>query len=277
MLNKYQAHWLSHSSISTFKNCPLAYYYSAVFKDDEKCKISTVSPYMTLGLAVHSPLESLAEVPSEERKNKKFAPEFFKVWESMSGEKGGFENENQENEFKERGIAMLKNVKSNIQYLEGETAFLLPDHSELPWMWLSEEENLILSGKLDYILKKENEYFVIDFKTGLKEEKADSLQLPIYRILLNHFLPGGDFRAAYWQLQTAAAPVEKQIPSLAESRELVLDIGRKIKQARLDKNFECPRGDSGCFACQGYQKIINGSATYIARGIYGAKMYKVNK
>lgn len=275
MPNKYKATYVSHSSSSTFKNCPLAYFYSAVYKDADGDKISTVSPHLTLGVSVHEPLEALMEVPSDERKNTKFAPLFFKTWESLSGEKGGFKNPEQEEEFKQRGVEMLKRVKANIHHLEGESAFLVKERKELPWFWLSEEEEIILCGKTDVILKHEDCYEVIDFKTGKNQEKDSSLQLPIYRLLLNHYFGAANFRAKYWYLLSDDAPIEKEIPSLEESRELVLDIGRKIKQARADKNFECPRGESGCFACRDYRKIVNGDAKFSGKGIYGAKMYTI--
>lgn len=275
--NKFQAHWLSHSSISTYKNCPLAYYYSAVYKTEDKKKISTTSPHLALGCAVHAPLEALAEVASEDRKNTKFAPQFFKTWEEFSGDKGGFDNPEQEETFKQRGIEMLKNVKANIHHLEGESAFLLPDHNELPWFWFSEKENLILSGKLDFLIKEKDGYYVIDFKTGNNVEKETSLQLPIYRLLLNNFLGKSDFRAAYWYVAKDGAPVEKEMPSLEESRDLVMDIALKIRQARIDKVFECPNGDMGCFACRDYRKIIDGAATFVGLGTYGGKVYKINK
>ncbi len=275
-LDKFKAFWNSHSSISAFKNCPLGYYYGNIYKDKDKKKISTVSPHLTLGCAVHAPLEALAEIPSEERKNTKFAPAFFKTWEEFDGEKGGFKDAEEEESYKLRGIEMLKNVKENIHHLEGETAFLIPDKNDLPWFWLSEEENLILAGKLDFLLKKEDCYYVIDFKSGMKDEHSDSLQLPIYRLLLNHFLGESDFKAAYWNIGRDKSPIEKKIPSLEESRELVLDVARKMKQARLDNKFECPRGENFCFACRDYQKIISGDAKFVGYGTYGAKLYSIN-
>lgn len=274
MPNKFQATWASPSSIGDFINCPRAYYLKNVWKDDSKAKMSTVSPYLTLGSVVHEMLEPLAEIPSEQRKNKKFAPEFFKSWANYAGEKGGFDNDEQEEEFKQRGIAMLKNVKENIQYLEGETHFLMPKRSDLPWLWLSEKEEIILCGKLDWI-NKDDGYRVLDFKTGQRDEKEGSLQLPIYSILLNHFCKAEKVSAQYWYVARDSAPVEKKLPDVEESKKIILDIALKMKESRAAQKFDCPYG--GCFACDDFEKILRGEGKFVGTNIYNAKLYKINK
>ncbi len=280
-LNKFKGNWLSASSIANFKSCPLSYYYANVFKDTDKKKISTVSKYMTLGLACHEPLEALSDVPSEQRKDVKLSHLFYDTWDSLSGEKGGFDTSEQEAEFKARGVEMLKNVKANIHHLEGQTVTMLPDRRELPWFWLdnkNEEEgsnNLVLCGKVDFCILNGNTLRVLDFKTGLKEEKDDSLQLPIYRLLADHFYPNKDFEAFYWYIGKDAAPKKKEIPSVDECRARVMEIGLKIKEAREKQEFECPNGEMGCRSCLPYKAIVNGRAKFVGLGTYGAKMFKI--
>ena len=48
--------------------------------------------------------------------------------------------------------------------------------SDLPSYWLSEEDNIMLCGKIDWLeyLKEEDAIHIIDFKTG-KKGKAPSL------------------------------------------------------------------------------------------------------
>jgi hypothetical protein len=61
--DKYKAVWVSHSSIGDFLKCPRAYFLHNVYKDPKTGrKINIVSPALSLGLAVHTALESLKVV-----------------------------------------------------------------------------------------------------------------------------------------------------------------------------------------------------------------------
>lgn len=272
MANKFQAVWSSASSIGDFLSCPRAYYLKNIFKDSDGQKMAIVSPALSLGSVIHETLEPLLELHSEERKNKKLAPAFFSNWAQFSGERGGFDSEQQEKEFQERGIEMIKRAKANIHHLEGEAAFLMPKRSDLPWMWLSEEDELILCGKTDVILKKES-YEVIDFKTGMNEEREGSLQLPIYKILLSHFLKTDKLRAFYWYLQKDDNLKEKELPPLEEAKEKILNIVRQMKVARAEKKFECPHG--GCRSCQDFEKILRSEAKFVGHNAFRAKTFKI--
>ena len=70
MPDKYKAIWMSHSSYENYIKCPRLYYLANIYKDPKtKNKISVTSPYIALGVAVHSVLEPLMEIKSEERRN----------------------------------------------------------------------------------------------------------------------------------------------------------------------------------------------------------------
>ena len=58
----------------------------------------------------------------------------------------------------------------------------------LPHYYLNDTDNIILCGKVDWIeyLDEVDGLRVIDFKTGRNEEKEESLQLPIYQLLLHN-------------------------------------------------------------------------------------------
>src|SRR5476649_1046372 len=69
--DKYTAIWVSHSSIGDFLKCPRAYYLHNVYKDPKTGrKINIASPALSLGLAVHTTLEALKNIPVEERMKK---------------------------------------------------------------------------------------------------------------------------------------------------------------------------------------------------------------
>ena len=52
----------------------------------------------------------------------------------------------------------------------------------------SPEENIILCGKIDWLKYNEDtdSVCIIDFKTGKHDENGESLQLPIYQLLLKN-------------------------------------------------------------------------------------------
>jgi hypothetical protein len=60
-----------------------------------------------------------------------------------------------------------------------------------------------------------------------------------------------------------------------ESFERVYSIANKIKQARENGEFLCPRGEAGCFACRPFEKILKGEAEYIGVGEMKQDLYMV--
>ena len=71
----------------------------------------------------------------------------------------------------------------------------------------------------------------------------------------------------------ATTPNGVKLPGIEKSHETVLEIARKVKNAREKKEFDCPRGAAGCFACRPFEKILKGEAEYIGVGGYGQEMY----
>ena len=179
MPDKYTAVWVSHSSMGDFIKCPRAYYLRNVYKDPKtKRKINIVNPALSLGVSVHEVLEGLADFPSEERMNRDLLEWFDEVWKKVTGVKGGFTSSEQEKEYKDRGIAMLKNVIKDPRFLT-QKRIKLPKGEMNPNFYLSEEDNIILNGLVDWIeyLPESNSLHIVDFKTGKKEEGENSLQL----------------------------------------------------------------------------------------------------
>ena len=70
--DKYSALWVSHSSIGDFIKCPRAYYLHNIYRTKDNRKINTVSPALSLGIAVHDTLENLANFKTEIRFNLPF-------------------------------------------------------------------------------------------------------------------------------------------------------------------------------------------------------------
>lgn len=272
-MDKFSAIWLSHSTINTFKHCPRAYYLSSIYRDPRTThKINVITPSMALGSAVHEVLESLSSLITEERFKVSLIDRFESAWKKVSGPMGGFEDEATETRYKERGADMLRRVMAHPGPLAEKAVKIKMD---LPYYWISEEDNLILCGKLDWLqyLPADDAVHIIDFKTGVGEESVDSLQLPIYYLLAHNCQTREVKKASYWYIARDDMPTEKKLPNLDKSKELVLKVGKAMKLARQLDKFKCPEGESGCKHCLPYEKIIRGEATFVGTGDYGTDLY----
>lgn len=256
MIDKYNAIWLSHSSISDYLACPRSYFLKNIYKDPQtNHKLQIVSPALSLGVSVHEVLESLSTLPVKERFKKSLIPTFEQQWQKVSGEIGGFTSTSLEKEYYHRGIAMINRVMANPGILL-ELAVKIKD--DLPHFVLSEKDNLILCGKLDWLSynKTNKTVHIIDFKTGKNKEKENSLQLPIYLLLASYCQKYQVAKASYWYLQLSDQLSEKVLPDIQTAKEEICQIGKKIALARKLAAFKCPHG--GCPHCLPFEKLLKG-------------------
>lgn len=277
--DKYSAVWVSHSSMGDFLKCPRAYYLHNVYKNPKTGrKINIVNPSLSLGQAVHSTLEVLHHIPVEERLKRDLLADFENSWQTISGKKGGFKTEAEEDEAKAGGRVMIERVIRNPGPLAKKTVRLKETDSGMPPNFiLSAEDNIILCGVIDWLEYCENDdsIRIIDFKTGKHEESDDSLQLPIYLLLLQALQKRRVSSAAYWYLEKDDMPIIMPLPDARKAKEKVLATAVRVKEAREKKSYDCPRGAEGCFACQPYEAVIVGRAEYLGVGGYGQDIYSV--
>jgi ATP-dependent helicase/DNAse subunit B len=240
-----------------FLKCPRLYYLHNVYKDAvTKNKIALVTPHMSLGIAVHEVLEGLADFPSESRMERDLLALYNDAWKKVAGKRGGFTEESEEKMFKDRGVLMLENVKKTPRFLPNKR-LKLPRETMNPNFYLSEEDNIILNGLVDWIeyLPETDSLHIVDFKTGKKEESESSLQLPIYLLLCHALQKRKVTKASYWYLESDTM-IEKKLPEEEASREAVLQVARKVKKARDEGIFLCPEGTGGCMHCLVYEEIL---------------------
>lgn len=275
--DKYSAIWVSHSSMGDFLKCPRAYYLHNVYKDPKTGrKINIVNPALSLGQAVHTTLEALKNIRTEERINRDLMADFEEAWKKVSGRMGGFKNDIEESGAKERGRAMINRVIKNPGPIAKKTVRLRESQNNMPPnFFLSEKENIILCGLIDWLeyVPEDDSIRILDFKTGKHDEGEDSFQLPIYLLLLNTLQGRKVSGAAYWYLDRANEPVDMALPDIDEARQKVLRVALQVKEAREKKAYGCPRGDKGCFACAPYEAILKGEAEYLGVGGYGQDIY----
>lgn len=273
-VDKYSAVWVSHSSIGDFLKCPRAYFLKNVYKNpDTGRKIQIVSPQMSLGQAVHDTLESLSILPTERRFSDSLIDRFEISWKKVSGKKGGFISDEVELDYKERGKRMIERVWRNPGPLKNLAVKIKMD---IPHYWLSEEEGIILCGVIDWLEYCENpeSVHIIDFKTSKTEENKDSLQLPIYQLLVENCQTRPLIKASYWYLERNNEPTEVTLPDSEESQEKVLKIARQIKVARQLGRFKCSH-ETGCYACAPFEAILNGDAENVGVDEYNRDKYLV--
>lgn len=269
--DKYTATWVSHSSISDFLACPRAYYLKNVYKDPKTGhKVQLVSPYLSLGSAVHEVVESLSTLPTKDRFNVPLVDRFEQIWDKYSGEKGGFTSKEYELKFKQRGLDMLNRVQKHPGPLVN---LAVKVNMDLPYYWISEEDNIILCGKIDWLeyLPDEDAVHIIDFKTSRSEEDPSSLQLPIYHLLVHHTQHRPVAKASYWYLELNDELTPKELPDLAQAEKEVLNIAKKIKLTRQLERYTCPHG--GCRACLPYESVLEGKAKLVGINDYSQDLY----
>jgi len=270
MSDKFSAIWVSHSSINDFLRCPRLYYLNNVYKNPKTGrKISLTNPHLSLGQVVHDVLESLSELPAEKRFDIPLKVLLGIKWQKVHGKMGGFRDDIEEMQYKDRALTMLSNVESNPGPILEKAIKLKQD---LPWYWLSEENNIILCGKIDWIKynQEDDTVEIIDFKTGKNEESVNSLQLAIYRLLLENSQKRKIKKASYWYLDKGEI-ADFDLPPLLESEKRVMEIALKIKEARRKNDFACER--SGCYACEALEKIVSNKAEFVGVGEYNKEIY----
>ena len=275
MPDKFSAVWVSHSSIADFKRCPRRYYLGNVYKDPRSHhKVTLVSPALSLGSAVHEVLESLSVLPTAERFKISLLERFAESWSKVSGVQGGFEDKETEAIFRKRGEDMLRRVMAHPGPLERLAVKIKQD---LPHYWLSEGDNIVLCGKLDWLEYDEvqDAVSVLDFKTGKNDEPVDSLQLPIYLLLAHNCQTRPVKKLSYWYIDRDDVPLEQKMPEVDRARETVLKVAKEIKLARALERFKCPEGEGGCKYCRPYEKIIKGDAQFVGVDATGRDVYSL--
>ena len=277
MSDKYTALWVSHSSISAFLECPRAYFLKNVYKDPKTGhKIKLMSPPLALGQAVHEVIESLSEIKTDLRFSEPLLDKFERSWKKLSGKSGGFFDKETEFKYKTRGEDMIRRVGKNPGPL-GELAVKI--NMDLPYYWLSEEDNIILCGKIDWLkyYPDTNSVEIIDFKTSRHEEGEDSLQLPIYHLLVKNCQNREVTAASYWYLDSSDELSPKKLPNLKESQDKIVKIAKRMKLQKSLGKFDCPNGEQGCRACRPFESVLRGEAELVGLDDFKADVYVFDK
>jgi len=271
MKDKFSAVWVSYSSISDYFKCPRLYYLRNIYRDPQNNKkISLIEPPLATGQVIHEVLESLSVKSFKERFNKSLLDILKVGWEKITGEKGGFTSIQQEEKYRIRAEKMIQNVMNHPGPLLNKTIRIRQD---LPYYWLSEEDNIILCGKIDWLeyIEEYDSVRIIDFKTGKTDEDPDSLQLPIYLLLASNTQTKPITGISYWYLDRDNEPVGMPMPDREKSYVRIMEAAKKVALARKLGHFKCR--ENGCRACLPYEAVISGKAKQIGINDFGQNLY----
>ena len=269
MKDKYSAVWVSHSSIGDYLKCPRAYFLKNMYRDPKtNHKIVLMEPPLALGQVVHDVLDSISAKPVPERHIESLLAVYEEKWKDVSRY---FRDHDEEKKYKDRGARMIARVMANPGPL-AEKAIKI--RQELPYYWLSEEDNIILCGKIDWLeyVPDSDSVRIIDFKTGKFDEDEDSLQLPIYLLLAAHCQTKPIAGASYWYLDRDDMPTSVALPSGEDATRRVMEHARMIVLARKLDRFVCKQKD-GCRVCRPFENIINKQAEFVGVGGYNQDIY----
>lgn len=272
MKDKYSAVWVSHSSISDYLKCPRAYYLRNMYRDPKtNHKISLMQPALALGQTIHEVINEISLLPVHERFLVPFTHRFTKRWASISGERGGFTDIEEERTLKNRGQAMIARMTNNPGPLSRKAVKI---REPIPYFWLSEEENIILCGKIDWLeyLPESDSVRIVDFKTGKFDEDPDSLQLPIYYLLAANCQSKPVTGVSYWYLNRDDEPVHAGVPEKKEATERIVEIAKRIALARKLERFMCKHKE-GCSACRPLEAIVAGNAKLVGVNDFSQDVY----
>lgn len=270
--DKYSALWISHSRIKDYKTCPRAYFLKYLYrnpKNNHKMKLMT--PPLALGSIVHDVLDSLTVLPLKERFKGSLVEKLHILWEKIEGKKGGFLDSSIEQQYKTRGEEMVLRLMKNPGPLAKLAVKL---KMELPYFWLSEEKNIILCGKIDWMeyLPETDSIHIIDFKTSKHEEQDDSLQLPIYYLLAKKCQMRHISRMSYWYLEREDGIIEKDLPDESQVLQQVMDAALEIQLAHKLNRFKCKEPD-GCYSCKPLELLVKGEGEFVGVNNYKEDIY----
>lgn len=259
--DQYSALWVSHTTMKDYLYCPRAYYLKHIYKDPRTGhKIKIMIPPMALGQVVHQVLDEISKLPTIDRFTESLLGRFHHAWNTISGEKGGFTSPDHELKFKQRGEVMMQRLMDHPGPLKNPAVKMKED---LPRFLLSEEDNIILCGKVDWLeyLPETDGVHIIDFKTSTKDEDKDSLQLPIYHLLAHYCQKRKVEKVSYWYVDRIDGLVQMNLPDLVTSQQKILEIAQKIKVSKQLNVFKCPK--SGCKYCNTFEKVLEGKGKFV--------------
>lgn len=250
--------WVSYSSISDYLKCPKLYYLKNIYKNPGTgYKIQIARPPTTLGDIVHKTITCIIEKQMQGKADD--IKEYYKrLWQVQAGERGGFRNLDEEKDYKLRGWEMIDRFCKNWD-LSAHKPIIL----NFPKTKIFKDAYLV--GNVDWLEDTGDSLFIMDFKTGKNDETADSLQLPIYTMLVQPRFNKPVTKWAYWYLRDDQ-PVYVPLKPLAEAIKVVKETASQMLNYRNSHNLtniKCPEPHAPQADCNQIEQIVLGNARFL--------------
>lgn len=251
--------FISPSSISDFDHCPQLYFYRNVYRNPKTgLKVQLINPKLALGQIIHDTLRKFLYSAGLQKTQEQLRSILVWQWKQLAGERGGFTSAEEEKTYQDRAAKMVDRFRTHKHFKETQPV-KMPDFPKLDL-----GEDIILTGRLDWLEKENDTYHIVDFKTGESEARDDSIQLPIYAVLASGILKINKIRASYWYLGKDEEIKEFELPDLTTTLENLKRKGAIIKRARLTQSFVCSSGHDSCWACRDFLAIVQGKAKLVS-------------
>ncbi len=249
--------YLSYTSLNDFLRCPRSFYLKNVYRDPTTSfKLQITSPFLTLGSTVHDAIKWFLEAPNPKPPLEALLAKYRNFWLKYRLKRGGFLTEEEEATFGKRGIQMLENFYINYHKL---AALVAP--IEFPKYPLAED--VILMGNTDYIgMLPDGSLQVVDFKTGAHDEES-RLQLYIYAILAESNYQKPVSSVNFWYLDRESDLREVVLDPLEDTLKFLKDKALEIKDAIVEGNWVCVKGEGLCKDCRDYLAVIGGRGEFM--------------
>lgn len=258
--------FISPSTLSDFDRCPQLYYYRSVYRNPQtNLKIQIISPALTLGQTVHETIDRFVSDATTVKSFSELEKIYEWFWGQMTGEKGGFFSSDLEKNYKDRGKEMLARFFKN-EHFRTHKPTKLPSFPKLEM-----GDDIILTGKVDWIEDKGTFFHIVDFKTGQKEERDNSKQLPIYAILTKGVLKVEEVKVSYWYLDKNDELTDFSLPDLEKEYKLLKQKGLVLKMARQTSSFRCSSGYETCRYCQDFVAVSKGKGKMVSMDTFNRK------
>src|SRR3990167_1358201 len=195
--------WISHSALEEFFRCPKSYYYRYLYTNSSGLRVTIAEPNLSLGVTLDEVIKYFFRKGGQlTLDNLLWFLDF--QWKLKSGKSGGFTSPEQEAVYKARAKKMVINFFENFPKTQIQAE--VPEFLQMP---LIDQGDVRLCGTPDLIqYLPDGTIHVIDLKTSEKENHQDSLQLPIYTILIEKTLGKTVSKTSYWYLDHDPSPKE---------------------------------------------------------------------
>ena len=228
--------YISPNKLKIWLECPRKYWH--YYLNEPTRYQEPPRPYYTFGTAIHDTLNSFFSLVPQIRTHERFFDLLELHWKAAKNQQGGFKDNAEENDYKERALAMLENF-----YKKENTNAVPYKLSPQSTKYIPLTETIMLGGKIDRVdLEPDGSLHIIDYKTG-KEDRDDPHQLLIYALLVQNWLKKAVSKLSYLHLESGNWSTSISTKTKEEEiRKFVIETAGKIPREISKEFFVCSLG-----------------------------------